>query len=224
MHLGRALAQIEERPSATGRTDLSLNLESRGASVDALRSALSGNASLAIREGQLHVDRMRLMAQRVVRDLSASVGHGVTSTGRRVLGHSDASKKTATDADTEPIQCFVADFEIDEGIAKARVLALDTGETVMLGTGQIDLVQERYDIHIEPKMKQRSLLAVTVPVQIRGPLSHPEVSAKPLGAAGTTAKGVLRNLVPPGAEFLPFVDEGLWDQNSCADLRQELSH
>ena len=30
-------------------------------------------------------------------------------------------------------------------------------------------------------------------------------------------------LVPPGSEILPFVDKGLWDQKSCADLHQELS-
>ena len=49
------------------------------------------------------------------------------------------------------------------------MLALDTGEMVMLGTGRIDLVQERYDIHIQPKLKQRSLLEVTIPVDIEVP-------------------------------------------------------
>jgi hypothetical protein len=223
MHIGRALAQIEERPSVTGLSDLSLNLASRGASVDALRATLSGDASLAIREGQLHVERMGLIAQDVFGNLFGSVRKGVTSTTRMVRRGSDAGEGNATDADTEPIQCFVADFEIDKGVATARILALDTGEIVMLGTGQIDLVQERYDIHIEPKVKGRSILAVTTPLDIRGPLSHPKVSPDPLGGAKTTATGFFKNLVPPGAALLPFVEAGIWDQKSCADLRQELS-
>ena len=90
-------------------------------------------------------------------------------------------------------------------------------------TGQIDLVQELYDIHIKPKMKRRSELSVTVPVQIQGPLNHPEVSPSLLGATKSTTTGILRNLVPPGSEILPFVDKGLWSQKSCADLRQEIS-
>jgi len=225
MHLGRALAQIQERPAVTGLSDLSLHLESRGASVDSLRAALSGDASLAIREGQLHVKRMGLIAQDVVGNLSGSVRKGVAGTTRRIgRGFTPATgREAAADADTKPIECFAADFGIDEGVATARVLALDTGEMVLLGTGQIDLVQERYDIHIKPKLKQRSLLEVTIPVDIRGPLNRPRVSPNLVGATGTTAIGFLKSLVRPGAQLLPFVGAGLWSQKSCADLREALS-
>jgi uncharacterized protein involved in outer membrane biogenesis len=225
MKLGRALAQVQKRPVATGIADLSLNLKSRGTSVDELRATLGGDASLAIREGQLHVKRMGLVAQDVLGNLYGSVRKGVAGTTRRIGGGFTPAtgRKAATDAKTKPIQCFAADFGIDAGVATARVLALDTGEMVMLGTGRIDLVQERYDIHIEPKLKQRSLLAVTIPLDIHGPLNRPKVSPNLLGATETTAAGLLRNLVRPGAEFLPFVDTGLWDQKPCADLRGELS-
>jgi hypothetical protein len=103
------------------------------------------------------------------------------------------------------------------------VLALDTGEMVMLGRGKIDLVQERYDIRIKPKLKRRSLLEVTIPLHIHGPLNRPEVSPSLLAATGTTATGFFKNLAQSGARFLPFVDTGLWSQKSCADLREALS-
>ena len=84
MHLGRALAQIQERPAVTGVSDLSLSLESRGASVDALRAALTGDASLAIRDGQLYVKRMGYIAQDVFRNLYGGVRKGVAGTTRRI--------------------------------------------------------------------------------------------------------------------------------------------
>jgi len=221
MHLGSALAQLQERPVATGIADLSLQLESRGASFEALRAGLGGDASLAIRGGQLHMKRMGLVAQGVFRSLYRGTRHGVVRTAQMVRGGD--GEADAANADSKPIQCFAGHFEIDKGVATARVLALDTGEAVMLGTGQIDLVQERYDIHIEPKVKQRSILAVTVPLEIQGPLNQPKVSPRLLGAARSTATGVLGTLTRPAARILPFVDEGLWDQESCADLREALS-
>jgi uncharacterized protein involved in outer membrane biogenesis len=225
MHLDRALAQVQKRPVATGIADLSLRLESRGASVDALRAALSGDASLAIREGQLHVKRMGLIAQDVFGSLYGGVRKGVAGTTRRIGGlfTTATSSEVVTDAGTDPIQCFAADFGIVEGVATARVLALDTGEMVMLGTGAIDLVQARYDIHIKPKLKRRSLLQVTIPLHIHGPLNRPKVSPSLLGATGTTATGFFKNLAQSGARFLPFVNAGLWSQKSCADLREALS-
>jgi uncharacterized protein involved in outer membrane biogenesis len=224
MNLGTALAQVQKRPVATGIADLSLSLESRGASVEALRAALGGDASLAIREGQLYVKRMGLIAQDVFGNLYGSVRKGVASTTRKIGGGFTPAtgRQAAAGADTKPIQCFAADLEIVGGVATARVLALDTGEMVMLGRGRVDLVEERYDIHIEPKLKRRSLLTVTIPLDIHGPLSKPKVSPDLLGATENTATDFFRNLVRPGAEILPFVETGLWDQKSCADLREEL--
>ena len=223
MHLGRALAQFQEHPIATGIADLSLQLESRGASFEALRAGLRGDASLVIREGELHVKRMGLVAQDVFGNLYGSVRKGATNTTRIIGGGSTSGDGSGEAADTEPIQCFASAFEIDQGVATARVLALDTGEAVMLGTGQIDLVQERYDIHIEPKVKQRSILAVTVPLDIQGPLNQPKVSPKLLGATKSTATGFLGKLTRPAAKVLPFGDAAQTDRRSCADLREELS-
>ena len=223
MHLGRALSQVQERPTATGSTDLSLRLESRGASFEALRAGLRGDASLVIRDGQLYVKRMGLVAQDVFGNLYGSVRKGVTNTTRIIGRGSTSGDGSGEAADTKPIQCFASAFEIDAGVATARVLALDTGEAVMLGTGQIDLVQERYDIHIEPKVKQPSILAVTVPLDIQGPLSQPKVSPKLLGATKSTATGVLGKLTRPATKILPFGNAAQTEQRSCADLRETLS-
>jgi len=225
MNLGTALAQIQEQPAVTGVADLSLNLESRGASVSALRAALKGDASLAIREGQLYVSHLGLVAQDVTRNLYRGTRESVASTTRAIVGSSARSSGNGgeTGVDAEPIQCFAADFLVDEGIATARVLALDTGEIVMLGEGQVDLVRERYDLHIEPRVKRGSLFAVHIPLDIQGPLNRPKVSPSLVGATRSTATAFLENLVRPGAAFLPFVEAGLWQDRSCADLREELS-
>jgi len=223
MDLGRALAQFQERPSATGIADLSLRIQSRGASIEALRAELGGDVSLVIREGELRIKRMGLVAQNVFRSLFRSARQGVARTAQTVVGKAGAEEANRANGDTKPIQCFAAHFGIAQGVAATRVLALDTGEAVMLGTGQIDLVRGEVDIHIQPKVKQRGILAVTVPLDIKGPLGAPEVSPKVLEAAGSTATGVVGKLTRPAAMVLPFGRTAQTDQKSCTDLREELS-
>ncbi len=225
MHLGRALAQVQERPTVTGAADLSLQLESRGRSRQALRAALRGNASMAIHDGELHVRQMGLVAQDLFRSLYGSASRRLAGTTRKIVApfRRGGGKANEADAETRPIQCFAADFGIVDGVATARVLALDTGDLVMVGTGEVDLVRERWDIYVEPNTKRRSLLTLTIPLDIEGPLNRPTVSPNLLGATGTTATNFLDNLTRPGARFLlPFVDDGLWSQKSCADLRDAL--
>jgi uncharacterized protein involved in outer membrane biogenesis len=220
MHLGTALAQLQENPAVTGIADLSLKLGSRGASARALRAALEGNASLAIREGEIHVKNIDYVAQNLLRDLVRGTRQVLARTTRTILGDGTPDAKNATDA--KAIQCLVADFEIEDGVATARVLALDTGKIVMLGEGQVDLVRERYDLTVNPKVKQQGLLAVTIPLDISGPLNDPKVSPNPVGATRSTATDLLRNLVR-ASRILPFVGADLWHRESCADLREELS-
>jgi hypothetical protein len=220
MNLGRALAQLQEYPAVTGVADLSLKLGSRGASAQALRAALEGSASLVIRKGEIHVKHIDYVAQDLVRSLVRGTRQGLARTTRVVLG--DGAPDAENAADARPIQCLVADFEIEGGVATARVLALDTGEIVMLGEGQVDLVRERYDLTVKPKVKQQSLVAVTIPLDITGPLNHPKVSPNPVGATRSTATDLLRNLTRV-SRVLPFVGADLWHRKSCADLREELS-
>jgi uncharacterized protein involved in outer membrane biogenesis len=220
MNLGTALAQLQEQPAVTGIADLSLKLGSRGASARALRAALEGNASLAIREGEIHVARIDSIAQDLLRSLVSGIRSSLDRTTRMILGQSRAGAGNAAEA--HPIQCFAADFEIEGGIAMARVLALDTGEIVMVGEGEVDLVRARYDLTVRPKVKQETLVAVTIPLDIEGPLSDPKVSPKVVGAAWSTATGVLSNLTR-ATRVLPLVDAGLWRRESCADLRKALS-
>jgi uncharacterized protein involved in outer membrane biogenesis len=218
--LGTAFALLQEHPAVTGVADLSLELRSRGASAQALRAALAGRANLVIHEGKIHVARIDYIAQDLLRSLVRGIRRGLDRATQTILG--DSASDAVNAADAEPIQCFAADFEIEAGVATARLLALDTGEIVMVGEGQVDLVRERYDLTVNPEMKQRSLVAVTVPLRIEGPLSDPQVSPKLVGTTLSPATGLLSNLTRASL-ILPFVDAGLWNRESCADLREELS-
>jgi hypothetical protein len=225
MHLAKALAQVQERPAVTGMADVSLQLRSRGRSAEELLAVLRGNASMAIHDGELRLRRMNLIAQDAFRSLYGSARSRLAGAKRKVVSpfRRGASEEEVADPDTWPIQCFAADFAIVDGVATARVLALDTSELVMLGSGEVDLVRGRWHIHVQPRTKRRSVLTVTVPLDIRGPLARPEVSPNLMGATGATATSFFSNIARSGAEFLlPFVEDGLWSEKSCADLRDAL--
>jgi uncharacterized protein involved in outer membrane biogenesis len=227
LDLGTALAQVQKQPVATGTADLSLELECRGRSAEELLASLEGDASMAIHDGQLRVKHMGFIAQSVFRSLYDSARESLAGAARKIAPpfRRGSGTEDAADAETRPIQCFAADFGIVGGVASARVLALDTSDLVMVGSGQVDLVAKRYEIHVEPRNKRRSLFTVTVPLDIEGPLNRPEVTASLLGTTGATATSFFDNLTRPTADFLlPFVDDSVWSEKSCADLREELYH
>lgn len=85
------------------------------------------------------------------------------------------------------VNCLVTRFTIENGIATARGLVLDTPGATVLGSGRIDLRQERLGLHLDTQSKQVNLANLAVPMNVGGTLSKPSVTPDALGAVGNTA-------------------------------------
>src|SRR3546814_15879673 len=55
----------------------------------------------------------------------------------------------------------------------ARSLAVDTTDTILIGDGTIDLDDERFDLTIRPRPKDRSLFAFRSPLLVGGTFKAP---------------------------------------------------
>jgi uncharacterized protein involved in outer membrane biogenesis len=89
--------------------------------------------------------------------------------------------------DASAVNCLVTRFDIKNGIATSRGLVLDTPGATVLGSGNIDLRNERLDLHLDTQSKQINLANLAVPMNIGGSLSKPSVTPDAIGTVENTA-------------------------------------
>lgn len=115
-----------------------------------------------------------------------------------------------------PIRCGFGDFAVRDGVMTAKALAFDTSDTVLIGSGTIDLNQERLDLTIRPSPKDRSLLALRTPLLVTGTFKNPNARPdyKRLGLRGAAALA-LAAIAPPAA-LLATLELGPGKDTGCA--------
>ncbi len=179
--LGPLLLDATGKTPFSGRGDVQLDLNTRGAGTTALREALAGTAALRLREGVIGgIDLGRLVREATA---AAGVGSSAESTGFSELS---------------------ASFRIEGGVAHNTDLTASTALLRIGGEGRIDLTNETIDYRLRctvvPSLSghdgpaARTLGGLTVPVALTGPLAQMawQVDVAALGseAAKKTGAGI----------------------------------
>ena len=114
-----------------------------------------------------------------------------------------------------PVRCAFADFGVKQGVMDARALAFDTTDTIIVGKGQVHLGDERLDLELRPRPKDRSILALRSPLHLGGTFTAP--SFRPdfarLGLRGAIALA-LGSIAPPAA-LLATLELGPGEDSNC---------
>jgi AsmA protein len=147
------LAALAGTDRLTGTGDLRMNLLGSGSSHDALMRSLEGEASLALRDGELR----GLDLAGMIRTLD--------------VGYVGESASTVFDSIT-------ASFAVGGGVARNSDMALTAPLITASGAGQADIGGQRLDFRITPLTLGGQALDpdVQLPVQISGPWAAPRVS------------------------------------------------
>jgi uncharacterized protein involved in outer membrane biogenesis len=125
--------------------------------------------------------------------------------------------------DETKLNCTLADFKIKDGIATSRAIVVDTDEVAIFGKGNIDLNRQYVDITLKPKPKSASLVSVTTPVRLSGPMDNVDVNPVS-GAVAKKIGGLLLGVVNPAMVLLPLVELGsAGDDNPCVRSVQQKS-
>ncbi|MEY8241054.1 MAG: AsmA family protein [Cycloclasticus sp.] len=166
--IGPLLQDLTGKPSLSGEANIKANVNTRGNSIAAFKSALNGSASLSLKEGAISgIDVAALMqqAQAVLKgDLSAVSTAGAGST---------------------PFSDMSASAKITNGLLQNEDLLISSPLINVVGAGSADLVSEKLDYRLtlqRTKALSEAELADTkdlknlhVPVNVAGTFAEPSI-------------------------------------------------
>lgn len=119
------------------------------------------------------------------------------------------------------LRCAVADFDVKEGVMNSRALIFDTEITTIIGTGSIDLGQEKLDLTLNQRTKDTSPVALRSPIHVRGSFARPEAGVDKGRVAARALGATLLGMVNPLLALIPLIDAGPGQDSDCAQLVRE---
>ena len=123
-----------------------LFLKGSGRSLHEVLADSHGSASLAMHDGSISGLMLEVIGLDVAEALSL-----VVSDDARVA-----------------IRCGRADMDIEHGTGKLTRFLVDTTDTLLVATGSVDLAKEQFDIYLEAREKDFSLIDASAPVHLHG--------------------------------------------------------
>lgn len=107
-----------------------------------------------------------------------------------------------------PVSCAVGQFVVERGIARPRVLVVDTPDSTVWIDGQVSLRDERMALRATVAPKDMSPLSLRTPLNVRGTFAEPQVSLEKGPVVRKLAAAGLLAALSPLAALLPGIDTG----------------
>lgn len=203
LQLENLMARLQEEVPVKGKTHLNVDLTSSGHSAHELASDLSGKLSFSLENARVPKKYVEFLTA----DLFGFLFRSVTF---------ENSYTT--------LNCVLTGIEVDQGIAKTRLLHGEGPRLAVEGTATLDLGQETIDMVLLPKAKKRIGLDYSQ-ITVKGPLADPDVKATGTGAATAAAVGGV--MLIPEIIVPVFLIEQVWkffssdDDTGCSDYIEE---
>jgi hypothetical protein len=119
--------------------------------------------------------------------------------------------------DVTDINCMVARFTIEDGLARTDGVLVDTRRITIGAAGTLNLENEKLNLVIAPRPKRTSLVSLTSPVRVTGTMAAPKVAVTvlPRGRLLSTTCRLLTGLINPGYLIFTFTQTGSGVKNPC---------
>ncbi|MCP4409696.1 MAG: AsmA family protein [Gammaproteobacteria bacterium] len=156
-----------------GKVKVSIKLRGRGISVKGIMAGLDGRLVLDTGKGELNSAHINLLGSDLLIELVNKIN------------------PIAKKGSTSQLECAVVRFDVKDGVAVIdRGIAFQTDKMSVVGSGGIDLKEEKLDLGIKPEARKRIGIdagQLAELVRIAGPLTGPKLVAD---AKGTVKLGV----------------------------------
>ncbi len=172
----KLLKELQLTEDVEGKANIDIDVNGRGTSVRAIMASLNGNAGLLMGKGRMKDTFMQSM---------------LGGSGQLLNQALDKGQKGYT-----VVECAVADFRINQGVASAKALYLDIDPRGVIGEGTVNFGTETLDLTIDPR-KKRNMQKAVLPVRITGTFVTPKYRIDEKIAAQKLTKALGIEL-PPG--------------------------
>jgi uncharacterized protein involved in outer membrane biogenesis len=173
-------------PYVSGKLDALVKVKGNGRSTAEILASLEGEIRMHIRDGA--ISHLAVEAGGI--DVAQALG---------VMVKGD---------DALPILCNVADLDVVKGIARPKVMVVNTKDSTVWVDGTVSLRDESLDLRAVVSPKDISPLTLRTPVHVKGTFSKPDVSLELGKLAGKAGAAGLLALLNPLAALIPFIDPG----------------
>ena len=173
-------------PYVSGKLDALVKVKGSGRSTAEILSSLDGDIRMHIRDGAIS----HLAVE--VGGLDVAQALGMVVKGDEAL----------------PILCNVADLDVAKGVARPKVIVVNTRDSTIWIDGTVSLRDESLDLRAVVSPKDFSPLTLRTPVHVKGTFGQPAVSLELGKLAGKAGAAGLLALLNPLAAIIPFIDPG----------------
>lgn len=185
------------RENVKGRADIVAGLTSEGVTKTDLIEGLKGDIAFIAGRGEMRTKAFNIWGAGLVNSMLPSL-----------------------DPDSEAVlNCAIAGFKVENSIATASPVFIDTKRVTVAGEGSINLADMQIDMGLKPKAKAAALIDVSTPVKISGSVASPKISVDAAGL-GLTIGSALLGIVNPASLLLTMTDLGLTENHPCREFVQ----
>ncbi|MDP2241486.1 MAG: AsmA family protein [Burkholderiales bacterium] len=197
--IARLFPTVELSKTSIGQINGEFDLAGKGNSVRRMLASASGKMGLVVAGGEIS----KLMMEKAGLHLWEILE--LKMTGDRLV----------------KLRCGVADFGVKDGTMHVNALIFDTEVTTIVGTGSIDLGQEKLDLTLNQKTKYTSPLALRSPIYVRGSFARPDVGVDKGRVAARALGAIALGIVNPLLVLIPLIDAGPGEDSDCGQLVRE---
>ncbi|WP_083235504.1 AsmA family protein [Acidovorax sp. RAC01] len=198
LKLSAMFPKIELMKKSLGRMDGAIALESTGNTLADLLGHGTGEMRLYVREGVLSKQLLELAALNV---------------GSIIVGRLFGDDREVR------LRCAVADFTVQDGLARTRVVKMSTEDAIVEATGTIDLASEKLDMRIKPESLEWKFFSLRTPLYVRGTFGDPDVGIEPGPLLLRAGAAVVAAVAAPAAlALIPVTVPAAEDDTYCKPL------
>jgi uncharacterized protein involved in outer membrane biogenesis len=196
LHINRLAPKAEILENAIGTIDGEAKLAGSGNSIATMLGAADGRVALVSSGGNVS----NLL-------LALAGANGAKILRFMVFGDRNAK-----------LHCAVAAFDVKQGLMTADVLVVDTSDTNITGSGNVNLNDETLALTLVPLPKNPSILSLRGPLHVTGTFKDPGVELDKPTVSLRAGGAALLALINPLAALIPLIETGPGKDSDCAQL------
>jgi hypothetical protein len=204
VEMKKLMSQFERGTESAGLLDVSLDLRTRGATRKDVVSRLGGTAGAMLRNGALVSRGARAFSVNFLRLTIPDFRSDLQSAA--------------------PVQCLLAIFKVEDGLAEADQLYLEASDITVVGTGSVDLGRDELAMRLTPRLHEPGLVSVAATVDVSGPIEQPVLTPVKSSLGASAARGLIKNVLRPVRAVLdrrPGVEPEADPCDAVAALRRQ---